>query len=93
MNTATFDFVRIGTIEDFYMLAEKELKLPEYFGKNLDALWDCLTGDVALPLQVQFINLTMNQLEQFDKLITLFEDAAAELGDGLSFEYYLKKTE
>lgn len=91
MNTATFNFERIGTIEDFYKLAKTELQLPDHFGENLDALWDSVTGDVKLPVQVQFINMTMNQLEQFDKLILLFEEATAELGNSLVFEYYLQK--
>ena len=91
MNQVTFDFERIGTIEDFYVVARRELQLPEHFGKNLDALWDCLTGDMELPLAVRFDNMSMSQLETFDKLIQLFEDAADELGGSFSFEYYLRK--
>jgi RNAse (barnase) inhibitor barstar len=30
------------TINDFYSQIQKGLKLPAYFGKNLDALYDCL---------------------------------------------------
>lgn len=91
MKTAVFDFERIGTIGDFYKIATTELNLPEYFGNNLDALWDSVTGEIELPVTIQFTNLTLGQLEQFDKLIVLFEDAAAELGDNLTFEYYLRK--
>lgn len=93
METIIFDFDRIGTEEDFYTTAKRELKLPEYFGDNLDALYDSLTGDIALPITVQFKNLTMNQLEKFDGIIATFEDAAVELDDQLIFEYYLKKPE
>lgn len=91
MKTVSFDFERIGSMEDFYKIAKNELRLPDYFGENLDALWDCLTGDLELPVQVRFINLSMNQLEQFDKLIGLFEDASVELNGSLVFEYYLKQ--
>ncbi len=90
MNTAIFNFEKIGTIEDFYAIAIKELSLPAYFGNNLDALWDCLTGAIALPAEVQFINMSLNQLESFDKLITLFQDAADALGEDFVFEYYLR---
>lgn len=90
MKQVKFDFERIGTVDDFYLVAKRELGLPEHFGKNLDALWDSLTGDLALPLSVQFVNLTMTQLETFEKLISLFEEAAEELGDNFTFEYYLK---
>ncbi|MFT3904447.1 MAG: barstar family protein [Niabella sp.] len=91
MQPITFDFDRISSIEDFYKFAQSALNLPEHFGNNLDALWDCLTGDIALPMEVHFVNLTMNQLERFDNLITLFEDASTETNGGILFEYYLKK--
>lgn len=29
------------------------LEFPDYYGKNLDALWDCLR-DVELPLEVEW---------------------------------------
>ncbi len=90
MKQVKFDFERIGTADDFYLVAGRELGLPEHFGKNLDALWDSLTGDMALPLHVQFIHLSMTQLETFEKIISLFEEAAEELGDNFTFEYYLK---
>ncbi|MCH5683636.1 barstar family protein [Niabella sp. W65] len=90
MKQVKFDFERIGTVEDFYLVAMRELKLPEHFGKNLDALWDSITGDIALPVDVQFVNLSMGQLETFEKLISLFEEAAEELGENFNFEYYLK---
>ncbi|MGE9315180.1 barstar family protein [Niabella sp. CJ426] len=90
MKQVKFDFERIGTIDDFYVVAVRELGLPEHFGKNLDALWDSITGDIALPVSIQFVNLSMTQLETFEKVISLFEEAAEELGDNFIFEYYLK---
>lgn len=90
MKEVKFDFDRIGTTEDFYAAAISQLNLPAHFGNNLDALWDCVTGDMPLPVAVRFINMSMSQLETFDKLITLFEDAADELEESLSFEYYLQ---
>lgn len=91
MKVVKFDFERIGSIADFYSIAKKQLHLPEYFGNNLDALWDCITGNISLPLSVKFVNMSMNQLEIFENLIELFEEASTELGENrLSFEYYLR---
>jgi Barstar, RNAse (barnase) inhibitor len=90
MKKVAFDFERIGILSDFYKMAQSQLELPSHFGNNLDALWDCITGDIALPIEVKFINMSMNQLETFDRLIQLFEEAAEQLGDDFSFEYYLK---
>ncbi|MBZ4190101.1 barstar family protein [Niabella beijingensis] len=91
MQEAIFDFDRIGTTADFYQIAVQQLNLPEYFGNNLDALYDALTGMIGLPLLVRFINLSMGQLEKFDAIIAVFEEAAAALDEQLVFEYYLKK--
>lgn len=90
MNQVIFDFERIGSISDFYTVAKREFKLPDHFGQNLDALWDCITGDIALPQEIRFINMSLTQLETFDALIRLFEDAAESLGEAFSFEYYLR---
>lgn len=91
MKEIIFDFDRIGTEEDFYKTAVTRLELPQFFGNNLDALYDVLTGNIALPVAIRFVNLSLGQLEKFDAIITVFEDAAASLEDELVFEYYLKK--
>ncbi|WP_300598684.1 barstar family protein [Niabella sp.] len=91
MKTIIFDFDRIGTEEDFYKTAVKQLALPDFFGNNLDALYDVLTGSIELPVTIQFVHLSLGQLEKFDAIITVFEDAAVALEDDLIFEYYLKK--
>lgn len=91
MREVIFDFDRIGTEEDFYKTAVKLLELPDHFGKNLDALYDVLTGAIALPVTIRFLDLSLGQLERFSEIIAVFEDAAAELDEQLIFEYYLKK--
>ncbi len=42
--------------EDFHKIIKEELKLPDYYGNNLDALWDSLTGDIKLPLSITWID-------------------------------------
>ncbi|SDD17810.1 barstar family protein [Niabella drilacis] len=91
MQEIIFDFDRIGTEADFYKTAITKLELPEYFGNNLDALYDVLTGAIALPVLIRFTDLSLGQLEKFSDIIAVFEDAAAELEEQLIFEYYLKK--
>lgn len=92
MKQVIFDFDTIQTIDDFYAIAVKYLQLPEYFGNNLDALWDCVTGEIELPIEIYFINITTPQLEQYDGVIAVFEDASLELDDDLSFKIDLKDT-
>lgn len=39
------DLSDVRTIEAFHEALATTLDFPEYYGRNLDALWDCLTDD------------------------------------------------
>ncbi len=92
MNTVYIDFIEIGDMEDFFDQLKEKLKLPETFGDNLDALHDSITGAVELPLHLEFVNMSVEQLENFEDLLTTLEDADEELED-FSFSYYLEQYE
>ena len=44
-----------------------KLNFPDYYGGNLDALWDCLTGWVELPIEIvwQDFGLVKNSLGDY----------------------------
>ena len=92
MNTVYIDFIEIGDMEDFFDQLKEKLKLPETFGDNLDALYDSITGAVELPLHLEFVNMSVEQLDNFEDLLTTLEDADEELED-FSFSYYLEQYE
>ena len=92
MNTIYIDFTDIGDYDDFYAQLKEKLTLPEFFGDNLDALYDSLTGFVKLPLHIEFVNMSVDQLEIFEDLLVTLEDAADELDD-FTFTYYLEQYE
>ncbi len=92
MNTTYIDFTEIGDMEDFFDQLKEKLKLPETFGDNLDALYDSITGFVELPLHIEFVNMSVEQLEDFEDLLTTLEEADEELDD-FSFSYYLEQYE
>ena len=92
MNTTYIDFTEIGDMEDFFDQLKEKLKLPETFGDNLDALYDSITGFVELPLHIEFVNMSVEQLEDFEDLLTTLEEADEELDD-FSFAYYLEQYE
>ena len=91
MNTVVIDFSRIGTPKDLYKSLSNQWQLPDYFGNNLDALWDVVTGYITLPQSLSFINLSLPQLEEFENFIDLFEEAQEELDTDFEFSYSLKK--
>lgn len=86
------DFLEIGDYEDFYTQLKEKLPLPEYFGNNLDALYDVITGELEMPLHIEFVNMSVEQLEIFEDLLTTLEDAEDEVED-FSFSYYLEQYE
>lgn len=92
MKEIYIDFTDIGDYEDFYEQLKSKIELPEYFGENLDALYDVISGHLELPLHIEFVNMSVEQLEIFEDLLTTLEDAEDEM-EGFSFAYYLLQYE
>lgn len=90
--TVYIDFVEIGDYEDFYTQLKEKVSLPEYFGDNLDALEDVITGALPMPLHIEFVNMSVEQLEDFEDLLSTLEDVEEQV-DGFSFAYYLEQYE
>lgn len=92
MKTIYINFSEIGDEQDFYQQLKQKLSLPENFGDNLDALYDSLTGFAELPLHLEFVNMSVNQLEDFETLLETLEEADEET-EGFSFTYFLEQFE
>jgi len=92
MSTIYIDFTDIGDYEDFYAQLKEKIKLPEHFGDNLDALSDVITGELEMPLHIEFVNMTVDQLEIFEDLLLTLEDAEEEMED-FTFTYFLEQYE
>lgn len=92
MKTIYIDFVEIGDEEDFYTQLKEKIDLPEHFGDNLDALYDVISGDVELPLHIEFVNMSVEQLDIFEEIIGVLEDLDDDMED-FTFSYYLEQYE
>lgn len=46
----------IKSMQDFHDLVQSTLEFPRYYGRNLDAFWDCLT-DLPRNTRIEFIGL------------------------------------
>ncbi|MCR3761292.1 barstar family protein [Clostridium felsineum] len=56
MKTVIIDGRDIKDKQTLHLILKRELNFPEYYGKNLDALWDCLTVDTKMPLEIVWKN-------------------------------------
>ncbi|MBR4010412.1 MAG: barstar family protein [Clostridiales bacterium] len=68
--------------EAAYELIAREMDFPDYFGKNLDALYDCLS-DMSADNTIHFVNTAL--LEEYlgdyaEKILSCFRDASSECG-------------
>lgn len=91
-NSIALDFSSIENYNDFYIQIAQKLNLPDFFGNNLDALYDTLTANVEMPLEIEFVNMNLNQLEEFEDLLQTMEDAENEMDD-FEFSFFLETYE
>lgn len=84
MKKIIFDFSYITSLSDFYQQLGKRILLPNYFGNNLDALWDIIiSGNLPMPIEIVFRHFTYKPI--FDPLIVLFTEAQQQLNGDLVF--------
>lgn len=71
------DFSECTYVGELHQEIQKKLELPDWYGKNLDALWDSITGIMYTPAKIK-INPTARQKElqsTIDDIISLFQEA------------------
>ncbi len=80
----------------FHNQIAKLLKLEEYYGNNLDALWDVLTIDVERPINLVWYNSTISRKnlsrETFKRIVKVLQDVQMwdkEMGWEQRFEFEL----
>ncbi|QQD81464.1 barstar family protein [Bacillus siamensis] len=77
----------ITSTEALHRILKDQLDFPDYYGENLNALWDCLTGWIEFPLTLVWKNFDISQKalgSDADDVLELFQEAQEEL-DGEFF--------
>lgn len=80
MNIVILNGKRIRNMEEAHKYIKRKLNFPEYYGENLDALWDILST-ISEPIDIKIINgdVLYEKLGSYGvNIIDTFKDAALE---------------
>ncbi len=72
------------TMDAIYSALQDQLDLPRHFGRNLDALYDVLTTDVAGPVEIVWKEHAWAKPKlgaNYDRLVTTLRDVENERED------------
>lgn len=80
------DFSSCRHLGEIHEIIRTELELPDWYGANLDALWDAVTGLMYVPANVRIIfkpetKASQNLSEEVEKIIAVFVEAEKEYGE------------
>lgn len=83
MKNIIIDFSKCKYPLDLHKEIREKLNLPEWYGNNLDALWDMLTGFIETPINITVVfkpetKASENLKENVLKIIETFKEAAEE---------------
>ena len=83
MKTVIIDFSKCKYPMDLHNEIREKLELPEWYGNNLDALWDMLTGFIETPVTITVTfnpetQAAENLRESVLKIIEIFKEASEE---------------
>lgn len=89
------DGSKIQSEADFHHLIGETFYMTAWYGKNLDALWDVMTGMAERPLKIIWINadLSRERLPHFEQIVSLFrkveeQDKAYKWAEPFIFELH-----
>ena len=78
IETIRLDGAGLCRREEAFALLGEALALPEWWGRNLDALYDCLTGELGRPVRLELSGREALEATDFGRrLLRVLEDAAA----------------
>lgn len=80
------DFSDCEYLGEIHKIIQSQLDLPDWYGSNLDALWDALTGIMYVPVNIQIIYKPKNKAslalkDEVIKIIEVFKEAVLEYNE------------
>ena len=83
MNHFILDFSEIKTVMELHRYLKEAFNLPDYYGNNMDALWDCLSCcyNESATIELRNLDKLHKRLEQTAQtMLEVFQDLHDEDG-------------
>ena len=83
MNHFVLDFSEIKTVLGLHQYLKESFDLPDYYGNNMDALWDCLSCcyDESTTIELRSLDILKKRLEKTTQtMLDVFRDLQDEDG-------------
>jgi len=81
MSSVELNGKKMRSIQSLHWELKKKLDLPDYYGENLDALWDCLTGWIDVPTYISWTNASIVEEsipKYYKTILDILKEAEAE---------------
>lgn len=81
MKYITLDFAGIETLWELHEYFKTVFQLPDHYGQNMDALWDCLCYSFEFPTTIKLKNISAipaEMRETVEVMLELFDDLRRE---------------
>lgn len=80
------DFSECQYVGSLHNEIKSKLNLPDWYGRNLNALWDSLTGIIETPVEIKIVfkpkTKAVQKMEPFVKqIMDVFKDAESEYNE------------
>lgn len=75
---------KIRSVDDLYDQIQAALSVPDFFGRNLDALWDVLSTDTEGPFEIVWKHASTSQKamkKDFERILQFFKDLEDDRSD------------
>ena len=86
------DFSEVKHFIEIHEVLKRDLDFPDYYGGDLDALWDCLTdmlGDVSIIEIYNSESLSKKYLEYWKDIVEVFKDTKHAYNDKYSDRFFV----
>ncbi len=81
MKTINVDFNNVKYLMEIHKVLKDTFELPDYYGNNMDALWDCLNCSFNEPVMIKLQNLDKlpkSLHENVEIMLNVFRDLENE---------------